>query len=238
METQRVCERASASLAEENETHVIFAIDRKTQAIRVVGDEASVDYFTRQDKNLLAQVKAALTNVQRQQIQGFQGQGKLRSNTRLHLFAEPGSKEWKGVEKIRTQCSQLLSLGGFGHKEKTLFGSGDPPVGWPYPYMWSNFTGPSRASLIMNTQIIQGIDLLHFSQLYNLQATRNQKILFQGLMDGKDFLDEHEHEEVAQADQVARLHQLLIKFVKSCYNMDFVNKPGIFICYIAFFTES
>ena len=90
----------------------------------------------------------------------------------------------------------------------------------------------------MNTQIIQGIDLLHFSQLYNLQATRNQKILFQGLMDGKDFLDEHEHEEVAQADQVAQLHQLLIKFVKSCYNMDFVNKPGIFICYIAFFTES
>ena len=47
-------------------------------------------------------------------------------------------------------------------------------------------------------------------------------------MDSKDFLDEHEHEEVAQADQVARLHPLLIKFVKSCYNMDFVNKPGIF----------
>ena len=93
METLRVCERASTSLAEKNETHVIFAIDRKTQAIRVVGDEASVDYFTRQDKNLLAQVKAALTNVQRQQIQGFQGQGKLHSNTRLHLFAEPGSKE-------------------------------------------------------------------------------------------------------------------------------------------------
>ena len=40
--------------------------------------------------------------------------------------------------------------------------------------------------------------------------------------------DSPEPEEVAEADQVAQLHQLLIKFVESCHNLDFVNKPGIF----------
>ena len=39
--------------------------------------------------------------------------------------------------------------------------------------------------------------------------------------------DSPEPEEVAEADQVAQ-HQLLIKFVESCHNLDFVNKPGIF----------
>ena len=40
--------------------------------------------------------------------------------------------------------------------------------------------------------------------------------------------DSPEPEEVSEADQVAQLHQLLIKFVESCHNLDCVNKPGIF----------
>ena len=160
METLRTCEQASKSLADRNETHIFFALDKKTHAVRVVGDEASVEFFTNQKTDLLDQVKKTLITIQSKQIEGHQGEGKLYTNTRLHLFAKPGSKNWRGVEKIRKQLSQLLSLSGYGHKEKTTYGSGDPPTGWPYPYIWANFTGPSRASLLMNTQIIQGIDLL------------------------------------------------------------------------------
>ena len=159
MDTLRILEKASASLALKNETHIIFTIDRVTQGIRVVGDENSVNFFTKNDP-LFGQIKTSLTNIQRQQIQGHQGEEKLYSTTKLHLFAPLGSKNWKGVEKIRAQLSQLLSLSGYGHKEKKRLGSGDPPLGWPYPYIWANFNGPSRATLLMNTQIIQGIDFL------------------------------------------------------------------------------
>ena len=54
-QTDRQTEQGTRSPIEllwtaKNETHVIFAIDRMTQAIRVVGDEASVDYFTRKSQ--------------------------------------------------------------------------------------------------------------------------------------------------------------------------------------------
>ena len=113
MESLRILEKASHSLAGKNETHVMFAIDKVTQSIRVVGDESSMDDFTRTD-HLFAQIKESLTNIQRQQVQGTRGEGKLYSTTKLHLFAKIGSKDWRGVEKIRSQCSQLLSLSGYG----------------------------------------------------------------------------------------------------------------------------
>ena len=40
-----------------------FAIDKKTRGIRVVGDEASVDFFTNKNKNILDEVKNALLNT-------------------------------------------------------------------------------------------------------------------------------------------------------------------------------
>ena len=129
---------------------MFFAIDTTTHGIRVVGDEAPVDFFTNKNKDLPDEVKKTLISVQSQQVEGLQGEGKLYSNTRLHLFAKPGSKDWGGVEKIRAQLNQLLSLGGYCHKEKTTYGCtygcGDPPTGWPYHYIWANFTGPSRVS--------------------------------------------------------------------------------------------
>ena len=39
------------------------AIDKKTHGIRVVGDGASVDFFTNKNKNLLDEVKNALLNT-------------------------------------------------------------------------------------------------------------------------------------------------------------------------------
>ena len=97
---------------------MFFAIDKTTHGTRVVGDEAPVDFFTNKNKDLPDEVKKALISVQSQEIEGLQGEGKLYSNTRLHLFAKPGSKDWRGVEKIRAQLNQLLRLGGYGHKEK------------------------------------------------------------------------------------------------------------------------
>ena len=49
----------------------------------------------------------------------------------------------------------MLSNVGFGHKEKFRFGVGNPLLGWPYPLIWASFTGPSRVSVAMNTEIIR-----------------------------------------------------------------------------------
>ena len=154
METLRIIEKTSESLANKHETHIMFAVDKKTESIRIVGDEASVDFFSG-NPNVMGHLKHSLLKIHRQQI----GQEKLFSMTRLHLFAQPGSKQWKGVDKVRNQLSQLLSLEGYGHKEKKPLGKGNPPKGWPYPYIWEKFSGPSRATFLMNTQIIQGSDI-------------------------------------------------------------------------------
>ena len=75
METLRTCEQASKSLADRNETHIFFALDKKTHAVRVVGDEASVEFFTNQKTDLLDQVKKTLITIQSKQIEGHQGEG-------------------------------------------------------------------------------------------------------------------------------------------------------------------
>ena len=98
---------------------MFFTIDKTTHGIRVIGDEAPVDFFTNKNKDLPDEVKKRSYVYKASRLRDCRGKGSYISNTRLHLFAKSGSKDWRGVEKIRAQLNQLLSLGGYGHKEKT-----------------------------------------------------------------------------------------------------------------------
>ena len=151
MDTLSLIQRLSESLSNKNETHITFAIDKKTLSLKIVGDEASVDSFT-ENKELTDQIEQALHSAKRMQPQG----GRLFSKTRMCIFAAPDSKDWRGAERIRTLSSQLLSNVGFGHKEEFRLGVGNPPLGWPSPLISASFTGPSRVSVAMNTEIIKG----------------------------------------------------------------------------------
>ena len=138
MDTLSLIQRLSESLSNKNETHITFAIDKKTLSLKIVGDEASVDSFT-ENKELTDQIEQALHSAKRMQPQG----GRLFSKTRMCIFAAPNSKDWRGAKRIRTLSSQLLSNVGFGHKEEFRLGVGNPPLGWPSPLIWASFTGPS-----------------------------------------------------------------------------------------------
>jgi len=45
------------------------------------------------------------------------------------LFACPGTKSWKGVQKIRSQLSKYLEVHGYGHNRNKKYGEGQPPIG-------------------------------------------------------------------------------------------------------------
>ena len=61
------------------------------------------------------------------------------------LFANPDSKDWKGISSLREQVSTYLHCLGYG-KGMRAFGSGVAPKGWPSEILnWANFKGPKRS---------------------------------------------------------------------------------------------
>ena len=154
MDSTRSIQAASKKVCEKAETHVVFAIDKVTKAIKIFGDEKSVELIV-DDGPLMARVKETLQKARRL---NESSEYKMYPKSRFHLFAEIGSPQWTGCARIRAQTSQILSLHGFGHKDSVhRFGEGDPPVGWPTPYVWERYGGPSTATNDMNTQILLGI---------------------------------------------------------------------------------
>ena len=154
MDATRLLQGASTKLCDKGETHVILSIDKVTKAIKIFGDEKSVDLMV-DDGPLMQRIQDILQDVRRQ---NESSNYKMYTMSRFHLFADIGSAQWTGASKIRAQASQFLSLHGYGHKDSgKRFAEGDPPDGWPTPYVWTRYGGPSTATISMNTQILMGI---------------------------------------------------------------------------------
>ena len=154
MDSTRIIEAASKKLCEKAETHVVFAIDKVTKAIKIFGDEKAVELMV-EDGPVMKKINDILQQTRRH---NESSEFKMYSKSRFHLFADIGSAQWTGVSRIRAQTSQILSLHGFGHKDSgNRFGEGDPPEGWPTPYVWERYGGPSTATIAMNTQILLGL---------------------------------------------------------------------------------
>ena len=154
MDATRLLQGASTKLCDKGETHVILSIDKVTKAIKIFWDEKSVDLMV-DDGPLMQRIQDILQDVRRQ---NESSKYKMYTKSKFHLFADIGSAQWTGASKIRAQASQFLSLHGYGHKDSgKRFAEGDPPDGWPTPYVWARYGGPSTATIDMNTQIMIGI---------------------------------------------------------------------------------
>ena len=150
MDTYRKTEAMSEFLSEKGETHVVFCIDRRTKGLKVVGDEQSVEEFFNNGA-LMAQITQCL-----QAVAKYQAGEKLKSTCKISLNPKTRAGPFHNAESARTTCSQVLSVAGFGLGDKKI-GSSDPPEGWPYPYIWADFKGPSRVSFLVNCNIIRGL---------------------------------------------------------------------------------
>lgn len=154
MDATRISQGASTKLCDKGETHVTFSIDKVTKAIKIFGDEKSVEFMV-EDAALMQRVQDVLQKARRF---NDSSEYKMYPKSRFHLFADIGSAQWAGASKIRAQASQFLSLHGFGHKDSgKRFGEGNPPDGWPTPFVWERYGGPSTATIDMNTQIMLGL---------------------------------------------------------------------------------
>ena len=154
MDSTRIIQAASKKLCEKAETHVVLSIDKVTKAIKIFGDERAVELMG-DDGPLMTKIQEILQKTRRL---NESSEYKMYPKSRFHLFADIGSAQWTGCSRIRAQTSQILSLHGFGHKDSgNRFGEGDPPEGWPTPYAWERYGGPSTATIDMNTQILLGL---------------------------------------------------------------------------------
>ena len=136
MDSTRVLQTASKKLCEKAETHVVFAIDKVTKSIKIIGDEKSVQ-LVGDDASFMSRINEVLQKARRQ---NESSEYKMAQKSRFHIFADIGSAQWTGASKIRAQTSQILSLHGFGHKDSgNRFGEGDPPEGWPTPHAWERY---------------------------------------------------------------------------------------------------
>ena len=159
MDSTRVLQAASKKLCEKAETHIVFSIDKVTKSIKIIGDEKSVQLMG-DDAPFMTRINEILQKARRQ---NESSEYKMDQKSRFHIFADIGSARWTGASRIRAQTSQILSLHGFGHKDSgSRLGEGDPPEGWPTPYVWARYRGPSTATISMNTQILLGI--VHFGK--------------------------------------------------------------------------
>ena len=159
MDSTRVLQTVSKKLCEKAETHVVFAIDKVTKSIKIIGDEKSVQ-LVGDDASFMSRINEVLQKARRR---NESSEYKMAQKSRFHIFADIGSAQWTGASKIRAQTSQILSLHGFGHKDSgNRFGEGDPPEGWPTPYAWERYRGPSTATTAMNTQILLG--MVHYGR--------------------------------------------------------------------------
>ena len=64
MDSTRTIQAASKKVCEKAETHVVFAIDKVTKAIKIFGDEKSVELMV-DDGPLMARVKETLQKARR-----------------------------------------------------------------------------------------------------------------------------------------------------------------------------
>ena len=145
-------ESASDKLSDENTSHVVMVLNNTTNAISFIGDNISVEAFLKK-KELIKTMEDTMKEAKHESKKNKEN-NKHKMTSKLKLFANPNTKEWKGTVKIGTQCSQVLSRHGFGHNKGPKFGKGPPPPGWPLLYNWETFKGPSRHSDAMNTEII------------------------------------------------------------------------------------
>ena len=96
-----------------------------------------IDAIT-EDPELLKSLKSRLSNVEKQKVY-------KAYPTFPRLFASPQTKEFNGIGLLREQVSTYLHCLGYG-KGMKLFGSGNPPKGWPSESLdWGNFKGPKRS---------------------------------------------------------------------------------------------
>ena len=97
MDATRILQGASSKLCDKNETHVILSIDKVTKAIKIFGDEKSVDLMV-DDGPLMQRIQDILQEVRRQ---NESSKYKMYIKSRFHLFADIGSAQWTGASKIR-----------------------------------------------------------------------------------------------------------------------------------------
>ena len=89
MDSTRTIQAASKKLCEKAETHVVMSIDKVTKAIKIFGDEKSVELIV-DEGPLMKRVQESLQKARRL---NESSEFKMYPKSRFHLFAEIGSAQ-------------------------------------------------------------------------------------------------------------------------------------------------
>ena len=110
----------------------------QNNSLQLFGNSSMIDAII-EDEQLLTSLEARFSKVDKS-LKTFKT---FPSFPRL--FANPETKEFCRINLLREQVSTYLHCLGFG-KGMKLFGSGDPPKGWPSESLdRKNFKGPKRS---------------------------------------------------------------------------------------------
>ena len=93
MDATGISQGASTKLCDKGETHVTFSIDKVTKAIKIFGDEKSVEFMV-EDAALMQRVQDVLQKARRF---NDSSEYKMYPKSRFHLFADIGSAQWAGA---------------------------------------------------------------------------------------------------------------------------------------------
>ena len=80
---------ASKNLCEKAETHVVFAIDKVTKSIKIIGDEKSVQ-LVGDDASFMSRINEVLQKARRQ---NESSEYKMAQKSRFYIFADIGSAQ-------------------------------------------------------------------------------------------------------------------------------------------------
>ena len=89
MDSTRVLQTASKKLCEKAETHVVFAIDKVTKYIKIIGDEKSVQ-LVGDDASFMSRINEVLQKVRRQ---NESSEYKMAQKSRFHIFEDQSSNK-------------------------------------------------------------------------------------------------------------------------------------------------
>ena len=153
MNSQRI-ESASKEMVSDGHHNLVLSLNRNTHQITKCGDNIWMNVLKNHPK-LMVQLETALLASICSEEEGTILQFIDNKRKYQKLFACPGTKSWKGVQKIRSQLSKYLEVHGYGHNRNKKYGEGQPPIGWPVLVDWATFKGPSKStSITVCTEII------------------------------------------------------------------------------------
>lgn len=178
--------KASEDLSEKDVTHISFVLDNTSRTFKTIGDDVSAKLFD-DNKDLMTTIENTLEESRNTKKVN---KTKIKTTSKVKLFANPRSKQWKGAMQIRSALSDIMGDLGYGHNKALQYGKGPAPANWPDQYDWSSFTRPSRTSVKMCTNIIVA---LHGSEEVDQEGQEEQ-------VDQVDLVDQEG--QVDQVDQV------------------------------------